>query len=449
MDIQILRDGKQTGPYTEEAVHALLKEGGVLVNDLAWRPGLPEWVPLMNVLYPAATHPPAPAEAETPAPAPEPREPATARQKAFLDYVGIAFPPEVSKDDASLLVNDAMEHPKDPARLARWNEERLHLHPELFAAEIQARKENRPQHFLDVCHGEGAAFFDKVTKAHCQVLVSHLDVHAPNWDASERDAATKYFFPALAEKFPQLLTEEGKAKFKTAERAQAAAKHPKSSPVAAKTRPSSGPTVGKVLYAMARGVFIGLLILGLLWVGRGFFVSKPAPKKKSVSTEEAAPAAPAAEQNPASIAAATTPATPPETKTVAAEPPEKPAEAPAPAAAPAPATPEPAMATSTPAEPATTALSPALPLLGEAAAPAGAPALIPPSPARASVFLTKPIDITLPFGKISVPAGTSVKIVAQNGAALTVRYLDHEVTIPASSTDLGTDPAPGATAPPQ
>ncbi len=441
MDIQILRDGKQTGPYTEDAVHEMLKQGKVLVNDLAWRPGLPAWIPLMNVLYPAATAPPPP-PIPPQAPAAAPLEPATARQKAFLDYAGIAFAPEISKEDASRLVNEAMENPKDPARLARWNEERLHLHPKLFAAEIQARKEARPQRFLEICHGEGAPFFEKVTKAHCQVLVSHLDVHAPNWDAKEREATTKHFFPALAEKFPQLLTEAGRGKFKSSEKSPAAAKPARSSPAAAKPRPSSGSAVGKVLSAMMRGVFLGLAILGLLWVGRGFVVAKAPVKKPTVPTTNAAPAAPAVAETPA-------PAVPPpapEPTIAKAEPAEKPPEPPAATPETALMKPEPAMAA---AEPAPAATSPALPLFGETPVPAAAPALIPPSPARTFVILTKPVEITLPFGKISVPPGTNVKIVAQNGSALTVRYLDHEVTIPASSTDLGTDPAAAKPALPQ
>ncbi|MGB8166058.1 MAG: GYF domain-containing protein [Chthoniobacteraceae bacterium] len=440
MDIQILRDGKQTGPYTEDAVHELLKQGSVLVNDLAWRPGLSEWVPLVNVLYPAATREPAPPVPAAPAEAPaaEPREPATARQKAFLDYVGIAFAADVSKEDASLLVNEAMEHPKDPTRLARWNEERLHLHPDLFATEIQARKENRPQRFLEICHGEGAPLFEKVTKAHCQVLVSHLDVHAPNWDTHEQEAAAKYFFPALAEKFPQLLTEQGKAKFKVGDKSAAPARPPKSSPVAVRSRPHSGPTVGKVLYAMARGVFVGLMILGLLWVGRGFFVSKAPAKKVSSPATNVSSATPA----PETPAPPATPESAPESKAAKVETQEKSPEAPVASEPAAPTNPEPAMAAT---ESATPAASPALGLFGEAPSPAAAPAAPPSSPARTSVNLTKAVQITLPFGKINVPPGTAVKLVAQNGAALTVRYLDHEIVVPASSTDLGTDPTTGNT----
>jgi hypothetical protein len=141
---------------------------------------------------------------------------------------------------------------------------------------------------MEICHEEGAPFFDKVTKAHCQVIVAHLDGQAPNWDIREREAATRHFFPALAEKFPQLLTEDGKKKFKAPpEKPAAPTKQTKTSPIKVKTRPSSGLPFGKVMLAVVRGFFLGLLILGLLWVGRGFVIGKTPAKKTKPSPEAA------------------------------------------------------------------------------------------------------------------------------------------------------------------
>ena len=133
MEIYILRDGKQTGPFSEEATQSLLKQGAIMINDLAWQPGLPQWLPLHAVLYPAAqpgSTPPAPPPNLAPPPMPLPSSPvklpaepaptpvvvtpapaahpvtakpasgpvATPRQKAFLSYMGIAFSPAMSKD---------------------------------------------------------------------------------------------------------------------------------------------------------------------------------------------------------------------------------------------------------------------------------------------------------------------------------------------------------------
>ena len=283
MDIRILRDGIEIGPFPEETVQNLLKQGSVAITDLAWCSGLPQWVPLANLLYATDTPPPPPGTAPAPPPPPPPgllkhapaapgdapaapratSEPATAKQKAFLSFMGIAFPPEIDRDGASILVNEAMENPRDAARLNRWNKERLKLHPDLFAEEIQAAKEARAQHFFEICETEGTPWFTKVTKAHCQVLVGFLDVHHPHWNDEPDTAATHYFFPAIAEKFPQLMTKEAKGRFKFPEKTKVAKELVNRSPVAVKARPPS-PAM-----ALVRGLFFGLLILGMLWFVKG------------------------------------------------------------------------------------------------------------------------------------------------------------------------------------
>ena len=115
-----------------------------------------------------------------------------------------------------------MEDPALAARVGKWNEERLRLHPELFAAEISARRENRANHFFDICQTEGAEYFPKITKAHCQVLVGFLDVKFPAWDARMDTAAKDYFFPAIAEKFPQVIDRQWRDRFHYAEASNAA-----------------------------------------------------------------------------------------------------------------------------------------------------------------------------------------------------------------------------------
>jgi hypothetical protein len=299
MDIHILRDGKQTGPFSEETVQVLLKQGSILINDLAWQPGMPEWLPLHAVLYPASrqqtgepqpvTDSPArishpiptvssepvelrvdepvdmedPVVVEEPTPAkldPTPSkgaELATPRQRAFLSYIGTPFKAELSKEQAALLVNDAMEDSKNAGKLKRWDEERLRLYPDLFAEEIKAKRENRAQHFLEICQTEGSDFFHGVTKAHTQVLVGYLDVRFPNWDQDERSAKYDYFFPAISEKFPQLLTKAAKGRFKYAE-------GPRVSPELARRPVVRAKPAGSFFGAVIRGIIFGGLVLGLV-----------------------------------------------------------------------------------------------------------------------------------------------------------------------------------------
>lgn len=52
--ILVHRDGAQLGPYEEEEVRQFIYAGRLRDSDLAWREGMTTWVPLANVLSPAA-----------------------------------------------------------------------------------------------------------------------------------------------------------------------------------------------------------------------------------------------------------------------------------------------------------------------------------------------------------------------------------------------------------
>src|SRR4051812_24194926 len=218
MEIYLLRDEKEVGPYEAEDVRSWLQQGHVAANELAWTEGLPEWQPLRQLLGLEAEDATAsayvPPEPE-PEPIPVPKgPPASPRQKAFLSYMGVSFSPELSEEEAELLTQEVTQNRKNAKRLAKWEGDRLDLHPEMFVAEIQARMKNRPNYFFKMVETEGADCFNGVTKAHCQVLVGYLDVNHPHWDAKHSEATWKYFFPAIAEKFPQLVKKEWRSKLK-------------------------------------------------------------------------------------------------------------------------------------------------------------------------------------------------------------------------------------------
>jgi hypothetical protein len=456
MDIYILRDGKEIGPFSEETTQSLLKQGSVALADLGWRPGMPEWIPLHRVLYPAQAQvpslpaSPSPGDTELPSPASAPApvalsgEPATARQKAFLSYLGIPFEPELTKEQASLLISEAMETPKDPARIARWNEDRLRLHPDLFAAEIQARRENRAAEFLERTLNEGEECFTKVTKAHCQVLVGYLDVRFPGWDTRGEEATWSYFFPAIAEKFPQLVTREWKGKLNYASGGKVAPE------LAQRTGPLQAKRSGGFpLLAMFRGLFLGLLILGVLYGAleayrRGYLsrftagASAPAIETTAPKAEPPPAIAPAGlERGPGN--GSSTPGDPSfdQPLTAASAPP---SEAPPPDGMTAPAPPAP------PADSPPAGTAPVLDLsMPPETSPSSAPPATEPSAAvqPTNVVLTKPTEVQLQFGRIKLPIGTQLRLVSREGANLRVRYGNDILTIPASSTDLEA-PAPPA-----
>jgi len=257
MDIYILRDGKKIGPFSEEAVRTLLKQGDVQEVDMACRHGVSDWEPLVKVL-------------ETPTPAPldaapsDDMEPATAAQIAFLSYFGIVIPAGLLTDAADKLVAGAIGDPKNARRLAMWSVDRLHLYPDLFAAEAQAKMENRAQFFFDLCQTAGADYFAGVTKAHCKVLVDFLDVTFPRWDAKDAEATERYFFPAIAEKFPQLVNKAWRGRFRYGEGLlPPGVRATRKSPTAKLAKASNSPAK-----AIARGVVLGLCVLCVLYVVR-------------------------------------------------------------------------------------------------------------------------------------------------------------------------------------
>ena len=400
MDIYLLRDGKEIGPFSEETTQSFLKQGTVVMDDLAWTPGLSAWSPLVQVLYPARS----PVEQQ-----PEERvvavahgeisavEPPTAKQKAFLSYLGIAFSGDTTKEHAAILVNEAMEDSRLNARVLQWNEDRLRLHPEIFAAEAQAKKDNRANHFFDACHREGADILTDVTKAHCQVLVGYLDVNFPNWDANEAEAARNYFFPAVAEKFPQLVRKEWRDKLKYPDGHKVAAELMQRGPSA---RTHTGPSP---MGALIRGAVFGLALLLVLYVGVQMFSGDPIKEAPDFTGDN--PTLPR-------------PTDPPK---VASRPPRE--------------TTKPAAAESG------TDKVEMTPSGGEPPAMDSAPTT--PAAPKTHVIIAKPVDVKLRFGSAKISAGTQFKIISQDAASVTVVYGAETVTIPIENTDLAApQPAP-------
>jgi hypothetical protein len=104
--------------------------------------------------------------------------------------------------------------------------------------------------------------------------------------------------------------------------------------------------------------------------------------------------------------------------------------------------PEPPKATPAPApQPVVSAPAPAAtPYPFQSAAPmAPSPAfnqVLPRAPQRKDVLtVIKPLDVTLKFGRVRIPAGTTVKVVRQDGPIVNVVYMNATVAIPVSATD--------------
>ena len=49
MDVHIERNGERYGPYNQQDINTYLKNGTLLLTDLAWHEGLSDWVPLSQM----------------------------------------------------------------------------------------------------------------------------------------------------------------------------------------------------------------------------------------------------------------------------------------------------------------------------------------------------------------------------------------------------------------
>jgi hypothetical protein len=458
MELFIIRDGQQTGPVTEEAVQKMLKDGGLRLTDMGWRKGLPAWLPLQEVLNPGTerpTEPPPMSGIQSNVKA----RPATARQKALLQYIGSALNGSTTREEAAVAICDALENPKLTSRLAKWGEEKLRLHPDLFQEEIDYRRANRISRYLELCQTEGAEVIKDITKAHVQVLMESLDKKHSTWEQDARSALWDFLLPSVAENFPQLVQEEWKGKLRMGGTLKVAAAY--ASTPGADLLPSSSPSA---FQAALRGVVYGGLALGLVIStiylfrdkrGSDVVRTEPAPANEASKT----PTAPAKTEEPppashptdapliavANNAAAPAPAVPeaPVNPPAPAPMPEPvavaPDKAPAPPAQPAP---EPAMAATPPPVAANAAsFSPAPPppsVNPLPPTPADAPAMAatPGPTVRSFATLTQPVTVQLQFGKVTLNAGTKVRLIALEGQNVRVNFNNNIVLMPIASTDF-------------
>lgn len=456
MEIYLLREQQEVGPYGADDVRSWLNLGQVSASELAWAPGLETWVPLETILEPHLAKAEIAPEPQPAAPTPvaartilKPRPKATAQQKAFLSYMGVSFAAEITSEEAQYLSDEVSHDPKLTARKNRWEEDRLDLHPEMFAEELKERRANRPTYFHKLVQAEGGDCFTGVTKAHCQVLVGYLDVNHPRWDANLRDAAWHYFFPAIAEKFPQLVHKEWRPKLKFKEGPKVAAEliEPEDPIRTAAERARRSKNLTRAFGVV---VFLGLAGGGIAalrspsisaslkekasMMGNQFMAvvrgddapsSNPRPIPKKVTVTEVTPPAPpkTATTEPAAPASETkTPETKPTDPSMTA------------------AETKPEIKPETPPE--TTppvAMKPTEGLFDpNANAPAPIPA-VPPglSPPRTEARLKQPVQIPTKFGVVTLNIGTSLKIISREGEWITLNHMGQAIRVPLSSTDFG------------
>ena len=114
MEIHITRDGEALGPYTIEAANQYLISGALNAFDLAWYPGISEWVPLSAVpgitttKAPSPPLPPAfpPVPPMPPAPPPTRSVPQTSMTgQTYTDYSQVPWYRRSSINSLFILIN--------------------------------------------------------------------------------------------------------------------------------------------------------------------------------------------------------------------------------------------------------------------------------------------------------------------------------------------------------
>ena len=90
MEIYVQTGEQQTGPFSEEEVHAMVSSGQTMRSDLAWREGLAEWLPLEQVVpLPARPAPPPLPQGPPRPPAGLPPVPASVRPQPRVPIVSV------------------------------------------------------------------------------------------------------------------------------------------------------------------------------------------------------------------------------------------------------------------------------------------------------------------------------------------------------------------------
>ena len=468
MEIFIIREGRQTGPFSEDAVKAFLTEGTARPADMGWRKGMAEWRALSEVLKPqreqsgdAATPPSA-----TTGGAEEIHVPATAKQKAFLKYLGAEFGENLTKQRAALAVSDAMETPKLQARIRKWNDDKLRMHADIFQDEIDFRRANRTVRYLERIQTDGTEVLKDVTKAHVQVLVESLDKRQPGWESEPESALWDYLLPAIGEHFPQLVQPAYRGRLKLAGPAKIGS--PATRGVVAGAGIVMPPPATGTFGAMLRGIALGVIALGGILLGQHFWqqsrnkntalAAAPAlvaPEKKETHPATDAPNDPAPKEPAAPL-----PGKLPAVAKRYVEPPDFVAESDKtiPAAPNEPAAPAtPAMNAEKPATPAASAAPDEKPAAPALAAPAATPAApadptpmnTPPAEApaqRQAIKLTQGIGVMLSNGQVTLPAGTILRYLATEGPNVRVSWNNNVFFVPALATDVN-EPLPAPTEP--
>ena len=418
MEIYLLRGGKETGPFDREAVEGMYRRGEVGEMDYAWRSGLVKWERVGDFLRVGKV---------------------TGRESEVVERLKDEELPTFGTVKLSEAESVRVEVEVEEKKKEEWtNEER------------KIRQAERAVVYQDFCQSVGVEYFTKVSKAHCLVVIGYLDERFPDWDGEVAEASRRYFFPAMAEKFPQLVVAgwRGKLRFEGEKKMVSTAGEGKAWAGWRAVRAIPWPPLGRAV------------VLGGILVGMGWFVFKlsvPAVGKRSGASmgleAKAGGDGATVVEKPESVlvdplggggVAVKEEADP---KMVERVPPGKVEPEGGGGVVVDPLAPAPSPVVVDPLAPA-----PSPVVVVDPVVPSMPVAVVPPvevvAVAKSVLKLTKPFEFQLAYGKVRLPVGTSVKFLSREGEMVKVDYLKTILTVPIGSTDYGTpEPVPGVAVP--
>ncbi len=219
--IHISRSGEAIAEFDDERdILNGLREGTLLMDDSFWCEGMPEWTQLLTLeISKSALATTAQKEALKAAGLSfnEPitkaqvsalfsessHGPASPEQLALLSYLAIPVPENLSKKEATKLIDDTVPARSDGEnRFGDWNEDKLILFPDIYADEIAECKKE--------CFADYKAFREELGPAKSQLprisleqasrIFAYLDKNEPGWMKPRAVMCLHHFLPCVESK---------------------------------------------------------------------------------------------------------------------------------------------------------------------------------------------------------------------------------------------------------
>jgi len=120
--------------------------------------------------------------------------PATAKQLALLNYLGQPVPGNLSKKEASDLIDGIIGEADRHEKLGDWNEDKLILFPDVFADEIAALRRGCLHEYNSLWRRHYAR---RVTEEQAAKIFAYLDKAEPGWMKPQAAMCRDHFVPCV------------------------------------------------------------------------------------------------------------------------------------------------------------------------------------------------------------------------------------------------------------